>query len=216
MSQPNLQSNAVVDHGAAEAGNAFSYHPEKAPLCTDDQDGQPTDRVSKWIGRSPQPWAVQLLALGGFFLVNTVVAYVGAVTSINSKDFYEKLDRPPWAPPAWLFGPAWTILYFLIAVSAWLVWRSDPKGFATKVALSVYFAQLVPNMLWTWFFFDQKSGAAAFIDILVLLAMIVVNLYLFSRQSELAATLFYPYILWISFATALTLDVWQRNPTILG
>ena len=129
--------------------------------------------------------------------------------------FYQQLVRPDWAPPAWLFAPVWTVLYSLIGVAAWLVWRVG--GFrAARTALTLFLVQLVVNALWSWLFFGWHLGGLALADILVLWVLIVATIVAFWRVAPLAGALLIPYLLWVSFAAALNHSVWQLNPRILG
>ena len=124
------------------------------------------------------------------------------------------LDRPPWAPPAWLFGPVWSVLYLLMAVAAWRVWRAS--GFtAARGALGLYVLQLAFNALWTWLFFVWRDGPWATAEVLVLWASIAATIMLFRKYDRVAGGLLLPYLAWVSFASALTISVWQRNPTLL-
>ena len=141
-----------------------------------------------------------------------VAAAVGAVASVDAPSFYAQLNKPSWAPPAGVFGPVWTVLYALMGVAAWLVWRSPgPK----RAALTLFGAQLAANALWSWLFFAWHRGALAAVEILVLLALIVAMIVAFWRISRLAALLMVPYLLWVSFASVLTWAVWRSNPTLL-
>jgi benzodiazapine receptor len=154
------------------------------------------------------------LGLAAWLGVTFATAAIGAVASIQAAAFYAELSRPSWAPPAWLFGPVWTTLYLLMGLAAWLVWRE--RGFrAAGGALGLYLAQLVGNGLWSWLFFVWKRGALAFAEVLVLWALIVATLLAFRRIRPLAAALLAPYLAWVTFASALTYAVWQRNPQLL-
>ncbi len=157
--------------------------------------------------------ARQLSVLAGWVLVMVVVAVLGAVASVNAGDFYQSLARPEWAPPARLFGPAWTTLYSLMAVAAWLVWRSHGLR---NAALALFLVQLVPNVLWSWLFFVWQLGALSFVNIAVLWGLILATLLAFWRLQRLAALLLLPYLLWVTFAAALNFAVWQMNPQLLG
>jgi tryptophan-rich sensory protein len=157
----------------------------------------------------------QILGLIGWLVVSFAASAVGAVASIQAKSFYSQLVQPAWAPPPWIFGPVWTILYALMAISAWLVWRSG--GFYTnRAALSFFIVQLFLNALWSWLFFAWHRGALAFADTLLLWAAIVATLVLFWRVSLLAGALLIPYLLWVGFASALNYTLWKFNPLILG
>ena len=155
------------------------------------------------------------LGLLGWLLVAFAAAGVGGLASASAGDFYRELVRPLWAPPGWLFGPVWSVLYALMGFSAWLVWRA--RGFAgARGALGLFLVQLAVNALWTWLFFVWRLGAVAFGEILFLWLLIVANIVLFSRVSKLAALIFLPYVAWVSFACALTFATWQLNPGLLG
>ena len=155
------------------------------------------------------------LGLIGWFIVSFAASAVGAVASIQAKSFYSQLAQPEWAPPAFLFGPVWTALYALMAIAAWLVWRSG--GFrSNRFALSLFLVQLALNALWSWLFFAWQRGALAFVDIVLLWILIVATLVSFWRVRPLAGALLIPYLLWVSFASALNYTLWQLNPQFLG
>ncbi|MDX1678828.1 TspO/MBR family protein [Arsukibacterium sp.] len=154
----------------------------------------------------------QALMLLTLLALTYLAAAIGALGSINAPEFYRELQLPEFAPPAWLFGPVWTLLYTLMAVAAWLVWRN---GKHYRAALSLYFSQLVVNALWSWLFFGWQQGALAFVNILLLLALVIATALSFWRQQHLAGLLLIPYILWISFAAVLNYRIWQLNPGIL-
>jgi tryptophan-rich sensory protein len=147
-------------------------------------------------------------------LVFTAAA-IGGFASASAGEFYLHLVRPSWAPPGWLFGPVWSVLYALMGVAAWLVWRA--RGFVgARNALLVFVVQLAANALWTWLFFVWHQGGLAFAEILLLLALILASVVLFWRVNKVAAVLLLPYLLWVSFASALTLSAWRLNPGLLG
>ena len=157
----------------------------------------------------------QILGLGGWLVVSFVASAVGAVASIQAKSFYNQLIQPNWAPPPALFGPVWTSLYAMMGIAAWLVWRSN--GFQTnRRALTLFLLQLVFNALWSWIFFAWHLGAMAFAEVLVLWILIVATLVSFWRVRPLAGLLLIPYLLWVTFASALNYSLWQLNPQILG
>lgn len=141
-------------------------------------------------------------------------AAVGAVASVEAGSFYRQLLRPDWAPPASAFGPVWTVLYLMMGVAAWLVWRE--RGAARLgLALGMFVAQLIVNALWSWLFFVWHLGAWAFLDALLLLTLVAGTMILFWRIHRLAALLLLPYLVWVAFASALTGSVWRNNPTLL-
>ncbi|HWA38113.1 MAG TPA: TspO/MBR family protein [Burkholderiales bacterium] len=155
-----------------------------------------------------------MIALLGWLLLAFAAAAVGGIASIDAASFYAGLARPAWAPPGSVFGPVWTVLYALMGVSAWLVWRERGATYR-KPALGVFIVQLVANALWSWLFFHWKNGALAFAEVLLLLALIAVTVGLFWRVRRLAALLMLPYLAWVAFASALTWAVWRANPGLL-
>ena len=155
-----------------------------------------------------------LIGLLGWLLVSFTAAAIGAVASLDAGAFYESLVRPAWAPPGWLFAPVWTVLYLLMAVAAWLVWRVH--GFRQGGnALALFIVQLAANALWTWVFFVWRQGAWAFAEIMLLWCLIAATVVSFHRLDALAAALLLPYLAWVTFACALTFAAWRLNPGLL-
>ncbi len=160
------------------------------------------------------PKTQQVLGLVGWLLVSFAAAAIGSAASIQAGDFYAQLVRPEGAPPASVFGPVWTVLYALMGIAAWLVWRID--GFrGARTALTLFLVQLAVNALWSWLFFAWHLGALSFVDIVLLWALIVATMIAFWRISPLAGVLLIPYLLWVSFASVLNYYMWQLNPQIL-
>ncbi|MFL4595829.1 TspO/MBR family protein [Stenotrophomonas maltophilia] len=156
----------------------------------------------------------QALGLLGWFAVTFAAAALGAWASTSAASFYASLTLPAWAPPASVFGPVWTLLYAMMAVAAWLVWRE--RGWrGARPALTLYLVQLAVNALWSWLFFGWKLGALAFADILVLIVLVCATILGFLRIQRGAAKLLLPYLAWISFASALNFAVWRANPGVL-
>lgn len=156
----------------------------------------------------------QVLGLAGWLLGSFVAAALGAAASAGAAGFYQQLTRPSWAPPAWLFGPVWTVLYVMMAVAAWLVWRE--RGFArARSALALFIAQLVANALWSWLFFAWRLGALALGEIVLLWLLIAATIAAFWRVRPLAGALLVPYLAWVTFAAALNFSLWRLNPALL-
>lgn len=161
---------------------------------------------------SPRSLSSQLLGLLGWLLAVFAAAALGAVASVDAPSFYAQLAKPSWAPPASVFGPVWSVLYGLMGIAAWLVWRSPaPK----RVALGLFVTQLGANALWSWLFFAWHRGALAAVEVLILLALIAATAAAFWRASRVAALLLLPYLAWVGFASALTWTVWRSNPALL-
>jgi tryptophan-rich sensory protein len=151
----------------------------------------------------------------GWLTLSFLTATLGSIASVQARSFYADLIQPAWAPPGWLFGPIWTLLYLMMAIAAWLVWRRD--GFSSaRFALIFFVVQLAVNALWSWLFFAWHLGGAAFADILVLIVLIAATMLLFWRHSRIATLLLAPYFFWVCFAAILNFSVWQLNPLLLS
>lgn len=150
------------------------------------------------------------VGLIGWLLAALATGAVGALSTRHAREFYAGLVKPRWAPPGWLFGPVWTVLYLLMGVAAWLVWRAAGWAGATA-ALWLFVTQLVFNASWSWVFFAWRRGAMAFATIVLLLGLIAATILAFARVHVLAAALLVPYLGWVAFATALTYAIWRAN-----
>lgn len=139
-------------------------------------------------------------------LVFAVAALGGAASTSGLRDWYDGLDRAPWNPPGWVFGPAWTVLYALMAVAAWLVARTGLDQRTVQVALALYGAQLALNLAWSLLFFGARAPGWALVDIVALVALVAATTIAFWRIDATAGWLLVPYLAWIVFAT--TLNVW--------
>ena len=158
----------------------------------------------------PRSW----FALAGWLALPALAALLGGIASARSAELYLALDRPAWAPPSSLFGPVWTVLYVLMGVAAWLVWRERDRV-PVRGALALFVVQLAFNALWTWLFFAWRQGGLAFAEIVALDVLVAATAAAFWRVRRLAGALLLPYLGWVLFATALTWAVWRRNPTVL-
>ena len=146
------------------------------------------------------------LALPGFIVVTFCAPLFGAAAMPAA--WYASLSKPAWNPPAWIFGPAWTLLYTLMAVAAWLVWKRD----GWRRPLRLYFVQLVLNAAWTPIFFGARELGWAMAEILALWTSILLTMLAFHRISRPAGWLFAPYLAWVTFAAALNFALWRLNP----
>lgn len=154
----------------------------------------------------------QTMGFIGWLLLTFATAAVGVVASLSAPRFYAQLVRPEWSPPTYLFGRVWTVLYVMMAIAAWLVWRRPgPK----RRAMTLFMAQLALNALWSWLFFAWHLGALATLEILVLFGLIAWTGREFARTSRVAAWLMAPYLLWVGFASLLTWALWRANPGLL-
>lgn len=150
-----------------------------------------------------------VLTVGGTFLA---AAGGSLITAPNIESWYELINKPSWTPPSFLFGPVWSILYLFMAIAAFLVWQKGCHRKLVQVGLTIYALQLGLNFLWSVLFFGFHALGFASAEILILLAFIIGTIVVFWHSSKTAALLLVPYALWVSFASALTIAIWQLNP----
>ncbi len=135
--------------------------------------------------------------LGSFFTASSV------------RDWYPQLRKPPGTPPSWVFGPVWTALYVLMAISAWLVWREYGRG--ARPALLIFFGQLALNVAWSGIFFGSRMPGVAFAEIVLLWFAIAFNIFVFYPLQPVAAGLLVPYLAWVGYAAYLNLGICRLN-----
>jgi len=141
-----------------------------------------------------------------------LAALLGAyATATSVQTWYPTLAKPWFTPPNWLFGPAWTTLYTLMGVAAYLVWRRGWDRGVVRVALFAYAFQLALNTAWSPVFFGLQAPGPGLAVIGALWAAIVVTIVWFSRVSRTAAALMVPYLLWVTYAAALNFEIWRLN-----
>jgi benzodiazapine receptor len=151
-----------------------------------------------------RPWLGLAVSIGVCF----AAAALGAMFTASSVgDWYVALRKPSWNPPAWIFGPVWTVLYLTMAIAAWLVWRRAGAG----GALTLFGVQLILNVMWSWLFFGLRSPGLAFAGIVALWGALAWTIAAFRRTAPPAAALMMPYFSWVTFAAALNLAIWRLN-----
>ncbi|QBS46453.1 tryptophan-rich sensory protein [Nocardia sp. CS682] len=168
------------------------------------------DSTGSRFTSSPYGTGVQVGGGAVVLLLVVAAAATGNLAAQSSAEQYNQLDQPGWAPPSWVFGPVWTLLYALMALSAWWIWRGEPWQ-RVRWALAMFVGQLVLNALWTPLFFGADLRGLALAEILVLLVAIIATMAIFRRHSRFAAALLVPYLMWTTFAAALNFSVWQLN-----
>lgn len=147
-----------------------------------------------------------ILILLGFLLFSALIASSGIVFRPGA--WYQSLRKPAWTPPNRAFPIVWTILYILIAVSGWLVWRE--AGFVL-IPFGLFLVQMILNFLWSMLFFGRRRPDLAFLDIALLVIAVALNILAFWPFSRTAALLLLPYLAWVLVASALNLSVWRLN-----
>jgi translocator protein len=144
-------------------------------------------------------------------LIPLITGSISGLANVgNVNEWYVNLIKPAFNPPSYLFGPVWTILYILMGISLYLVWKS-PLGKTRKQALIIFSIQMFLNFIWTFIFFYFKQTGFALVDIILLWLLIIAMILLFKRINKTAAFIQIPYLLWVSFATVLNASIWMLN-----
>jgi translocator protein len=140
-----------------------------------------------------------------------VAALIGQIATFpNLKPWYEGLKKPGFSPPNLLFGPAWALLYALMAIAIWRILQS-PEGPLKSIALILFFLQLALNAAWPWMFFAGHNPFAGLLNIVPQLLLIVATIAVFAQIDAVAALCLAPLALWVAFASALNFAIWRRN-----
>jgi len=144
--------------------------------------------------------------------VPLAVGGLGSIPTFSSiPTWYRGLRKPGWTPPERLFGPVWTVLYVLMGISAWLVWRRGLDRRDVRTALGLFAGQLTLNALWSQIFFGMRAPGLALAEILLLWDVLVATVVQFFRIRPAAGLLLLPYLVWTTFATSLNAGVWWLN-----
>ena len=155
--------------------------------------------------------AADLLGLGAFVVLCLAISAIGAwITAQGVGTWYQTLHKPVFNPPDWVFAPVWTLLYLMIALAGWRVWRRVGLSGA-RAGMVAYSAQLALNLAWSFLFFGGRMIGIAFAEIVLLLVAIGVNAALFWRTDRLAGWLLVPYATWVAFACVLNFALWRLN-----
>jgi len=149
----------------------------------------------------------RMISLAVFLALVVIAMWMGS--QFPAGEYYALLNKPGWAPPAWLFGPVWSILYVLMAVAMWKVWQSGQQE--RLGALAWWLLQLGLNVAWSWLFFGLTRVGWAMAELAVLIGLVVFCTKAFSMISKSAAWLMVPYLLWLLFALALNFSLWSLN-----
>lgn len=144
-------------------------------------------------------------------LLSEGIGFLSGTLSMTSPDQYEALVKPEFAPPAWIFGIVWVLLYFLMGLAAYRIWMIGIQKTKVQNALALYMIQLALNFLWSFIFFKYQNYSAAFIELLILWFFILWTTVEFFELDKKTGWLMIPYILWVSFAAVLNYFIWQLN-----
>jgi tryptophan-rich sensory protein len=143
--------------------------------------------------------------------VNLLGAAGAIFTSASIGDWYATLDKPPGTPPNAVFGPVWALLYAMIGASLALVWHRAPAGSEKRLALTLFFVQMLVNLAWTPLFFGARMTGMALIAIVLLWVAILVTILKFRSLDRTAAALLVPYLLWVGYASYLNAAFFLLN-----
>ena len=161
----------------------------------------------------PRNRLVDLIALAFFIALCLGIGALGAAVVATSVDtWYAELAKPPFTPPDHVFGPIWTVLYVLMAIAAWRVWRAADRD-TRRGPLTLFALQLALTLGWTVVFFGLEKIGAALATIVVLDVGVVVTTLAFRPIDRWAGLLMLPYLAWVAFATVLNIAIWRLNPT---
>jgi benzodiazapine receptor len=139
--------------------------------------------------------------------------FIGQIfTGGSVKSWYALLEKPSFNPPNWIFAPVWSLLYILMGISVFLIWRKGIQNHQVREGLVIFLVQLILNTLWSFAFFGLKSPISGLIVIVPLWTAILLTIINFYRTSLTAALLLIPYIAWVSFATVLNFNIYILNP----
>lgn len=151
------------------------------------------------------------LALAGLLLLVFLVAAAGSYFTLPKiPTWYAGLSKPAFAPPNWIFGPVWTVLYLLMAIAAWRIWLTPPATMRTE-ALVLFLIQLALNAAWSPIFFGLESPRGGLAILIVLFVALSWTAIAFLRQEPVAAALLIPYLAWVAFATVLNVSIVALN-----
>ncbi len=157
------------------------------------------------------PLVKDLGALGLFVLAVVLVGLLGSIiTSSSLTTWYPTLNRPDWTPSGLTISWVWTVLYIMMAVAAWLAWRSATHA-KVIVPVGLWLVQLLFNLGWTFFFFGLRSPFGALIELVFLWVLVAATMAAFFLRSRWAGWLMAPYLVWVTFAGALNFQIWQLN-----
>lgn len=145
-------------------------------------------------------------------VISELAGIIGSVFTTSSvSGWYAGIIKPTFNPPAWVFGPVWTMLFVLMGIASFVIWKKGLERRDVKIALCIFIGQLVLNTLWSIIFFGLHSPGGAFIEIIFLWLTILLTIFVFAKISRVAAWLLIPYVLWVSFAMYLNYSIWMLN-----
>lgn len=154
----------------------------------------------------------RLVQVAAAVLACEAVGLIGSIfTAPAVVRWYPALEKPFFNPPAWVFAPTWTLLYAMMGVALYMIWRKKEQGYNVSLALTLFFTQLFLNGMWSFLFFGLKSLELAVLDILMLWVLIILTVVQFWGIDRRASLLMIPYLAWVSYASILAYAIWRLN-----
>ena len=161
----------------------------------------------------PEEAKMDIVKLVASLAICFAAAAIGSVSTYSEiPTWYARIQKPWFTPPNWVFGPVWTLLYAMMGISFYLIWMKGLKDKRVPQALGAFALQLGLNALWSILFFGLHNPLLAFVEIIFLWIAIAATISLAMKVSRLGGLLLIPYLCWVSFASLLTLSVWDLNP----
>ncbi len=156
--------------------------------------------------------AKSLISLFFFYIPVALVQLISAKVTLRSiNPWYNSLEKPSWTPPAWVFGPAWTVIYIMMAIAIWQVYQTNKKHSQSFFVYFLFFLQLFVNGLWSVLFFGLHLTGWAIIDLVILIFLIAITAVHFFKIRPIAGLMLIPYFLWCIFALSLNVAIWRLN-----
>jgi translocator protein len=145
--------------------------------------------------------------IGSFFTISAISSW------------YATLQKPSFSPPNWIFGPVWILLYILMGISIYLIWQKidempeapNAQDKKVKNVVLLFWIHLIFNAAWSIIFFGLQNTGLALLNIIIIWLLIVILIIKFWRINKWSAYLLIPYLIWVSFASALNYFIWRLN-----
>jgi benzodiazapine receptor len=155
---------------------------------------------------------MEIFKLAASFILCQLAGVMGSIfTRPAIVGWYATLRKPSFTPPDWVFAPVWIILYSLMGIAAYLVWRKGLEEKQVRKAMILFSGQLILNALWSWIFFGLRSPLAGMVEIAILSVVLIFTIQSFFKISKPAGALLIPYFLWVAFASGLNLSIYVLN-----
>ena len=170
----------------------------------------PSENMTHQIS-SRSGWGRDLSLAALAIVAVAATSIIGQVATYPNLGWYAALSKPSFNPPNWIFGPAWTALYMLMALALWRILRLSEASAARRLALALFFIQLALNAAWSWMFFGAHNPLLGVVNIIPQFVVIIATIAAFSRLDPLSAWCLVPLAAWVAFASILNIAIWRLN-----